>query len=443
MKNIALLIGIFLTSFLGCFVLTAAADAACVSHNVGGWAWSSNIGWISLSCENEYDIGAGTDYGVDINEGIFSGYAWSSNIGWVNMAPSGTYPALPSHYTQSDAGGQVSGWARACTVFETGCSGDLKTADKRGGWEGWIEMGGATHELTIFSGGFSGYAWSDLVIGWIDFGTATTTYDLNSSPEHITTTDMDVTKSGCSLVEEIPTLSWVYDDPDNVPPGTDPQTARQVRIGTDSVFEVDSNDDAVLGADEFTCSGSICSAQTSSLSFSPLAESWISWANYGDTFYWKVRVEDSNNNWSSWSDTDSFESSVHTYPKPRFSFDPKDPNVDTVVMFTDSSLCYDSLNQAYNCREDVDNRYLWSFGDSGVCDSNSNSLCRGSATHTYSDVLDYTVSLQITDGLGTCSTETAIRTILSVPDYKEVPPSSAIENFFASIVDFFRNLVHP
>lgn len=138
-----------------------------------GWAWSSTIGWISLSCTNTSSCGS-TDYRVTIaTDGTVSGYAWSSNIGWIkfgglsgfpsgsgttaaNAAVTGTFPNLT-----------LTGWARACAGTLPGdCS---SMTDVGGGWDGWISLGGNTHSITFDATGVesSSYAWGGPVVGWI------------------------------------------------------------------------------------------------------------------------------------------------------------------------------------------------------------------------------------------------------------------------------------
>ena len=47
-------------------------------HNLSGWAWSENIGWISFNSTNQ---GGGANYGVTVaSNGRLSGYAPSENI---------------------------------------------------------------------------------------------------------------------------------------------------------------------------------------------------------------------------------------------------------------------------------------------------------------------------------------------------------------------------
>ena len=58
---------------------------AAAPHSMGGYAWSANVGWVSMSCENESTCGA-VDYGVDLaSNGTLSGYAWNNNIGWISF----------------------------------------------------------------------------------------------------------------------------------------------------------------------------------------------------------------------------------------------------------------------------------------------------------------------------------------------------------------------
>jgi len=141
--------------------------ATCTDHDVWGWAWSENIGWISFSCRDTMDIGVGVDYGVDIDgAGIFSGYAWSENIGWIsfnvdelNGCPSGTCNASINSGT-----GVVSGWARALA--------------NGGGWDGWIKLSGTWANGVILNSTpdpseFEGWAWGSDVVGWISFNSIT------------------------------------------------------------------------------------------------------------------------------------------------------------------------------------------------------------------------------------------------------------------------------
>src|SRR3989344_9647781 len=83
------------------FVVSAQIANAGLTHNVSGFAWSDNIGWISFNstdCDRDGNgtisqaeadiytacpVGGTPSYGVTIDAatGAVTGYAWSDNIG--------------------------------------------------------------------------------------------------------------------------------------------------------------------------------------------------------------------------------------------------------------------------------------------------------------------------------------------------------------------------
>ena len=161
---------------------------AGVEHNIRGTAWSDNIGWEILNsvlCDTNSDgindsatagcppIGSvAPDHGVNINftTGIITGFAWSDSIGWIDFNPTIGFPAAPFNAARMDtATGNISGWVRAPAA----------TAGSAGGWDGWIKMGGTTSvlpegwpnsvKLDLATGVLTGFAWGDLVVGWLEF----------------------------------------------------------------------------------------------------------------------------------------------------------------------------------------------------------------------------------------------------------------------------------
>jgi hypothetical protein len=168
-------------SFLFLFFVLGEIVEAGPYDNVYGWAWSSNIGWLSFNCYNYYGNNpqdlqnrcGNMNYGVNItirrgegtnggDLGIYSGWAWSPNIGWItfNRAIAGKPPAQPfdgendTYLAQVDfpcavnprqgegcptlGEGKVAGWARAISVCpQLPC----QTTDNNGGWDGWIKLG--------------------------------------------------------------------------------------------------------------------------------------------------------------------------------------------------------------------------------------------------------------------------------------------------------------
>lgn len=156
--------------------------------NVSGWAWSSNIGWVSFNCANVNACTA-SDYGVDMNmsTGEMSGYAWSENIGWISFnasdlagCPSGTCSARLE-------GNSLAGWARARAPVQ------YPTASEHGGWDGWISLSGTDYGITFDPDDctLSGFMWGSGVVGWVEshnlsvtgcVGTSSPTVSLSASP---------------------------------------------------------------------------------------------------------------------------------------------------------------------------------------------------------------------------------------------------------------------
>ena len=163
------LFAVFMGTAVLFFMLWSSVLAQAGSKAITGYAWSSNIGWISFS---------GIGYGVFENpgNGALSGYAWSSNIGWITFnasdvsgCPSGSCAPKINLST-----GNLSGWARACAAFsnKTSCSGALEA--NGGGWDGWIALAGTAQDGSSYGVtqngdcAWTGYAWGSDAIGAIN-----------------------------------------------------------------------------------------------------------------------------------------------------------------------------------------------------------------------------------------------------------------------------------
>jgi len=119
---------------------------------------------------------SGSDYAVTVDQnGNLTGYAWSLNLGWIKFAPE-LYPTGVCGATNDCYGAkiveggtidEVKGWARVCSVYQSGCSGTLRSDAELGGWDGWIKMHNVKRQA---NGGFYGYAWGDLNLAWLDLG---------------------------------------------------------------------------------------------------------------------------------------------------------------------------------------------------------------------------------------------------------------------------------
>ncbi|MBU4375574.1 hypothetical protein KKH38_03675 [Patescibacteria group bacterium] len=182
---------------------------AGTGDNLFGFAWNSNIGWISFNstdCDTDDNGFVDTDlmvqgcggdnatdivfdYGVSIDPiiGSFSGYAWSNNVGWVSFAGGDTPPGsfafsancyVPAYCDEisdnctacfNPTDNNVYGWAK---ILSLGNAGD----------EEWIRLdddntGDAVDYGIVFGGSdFSGWAWNandnGLGIGWVSFNCA-------------------------------------------------------------------------------------------------------------------------------------------------------------------------------------------------------------------------------------------------------------------------------
>lgn len=394
-RKVGYFIAIIFIVSLTTLVQPAKAD---VDDNVSGWAWSETVGWISFNCTDR-EVCPTSDYGVNIDSatGNFSGYGWSENIGWINFAPAGPYPLAPDYSAKFDSGtSKVTGWARAEAYGN--------------GWDGWIllgkEAGGWANQVTIDSetGEFHGWAWGDDKVGWISFNCADRPGNLCQSKSNYKVTaiiaeinlpptatcDDNETWNYC-VDSRNPKLEWTYSDPDNVPVGTDPQSAYQIQIDTDSGFTAPITID-------YTADPS------SSNAYQP-SGTILQWST---TYYWRIKVRDSNNNWSNWcSPTCSFTTPKHSYPEPDFTWTPQNPSANEPVQFYDQTSFHNGGNSWY-----------WTF-ESAVPPT---SVLQNPVA-TFSAQGGWDVTLQATDSDAySCSTFDTINVGLPLPEWKEVIP---------------------
>ena len=143
--------------FFSPFVVLASS-----TDNMSGWAWSSNIGWISMNCTNDNSC-ATSNYGVNKDaNGNLVGYAWSSNIGWIQFGNLSGFPSGSGTQSQNANlnGNNLKGWVKALS------------ADGNG-WDGWISLSGSNPSYGVTldqaTNKFSGYTWGSEVVGWVSF----------------------------------------------------------------------------------------------------------------------------------------------------------------------------------------------------------------------------------------------------------------------------------
>ena len=375
------------------------------TDNVSGWAWSETIGWISF---NNTPGGGSINYGVNIEPatGNFSGYAWSENIGWISFSPSGSYPAAPYYSARfSFATGKVTGWAKAL-------------AADGNGWDGWIllgkESGGWVNQVTIDTGTkeFRGWAWGDMVVGWISFNCAdsrpgapgglcgTSNYkvkvDFNFPPTVTTSNIATCVLPGwnCCTDSRHPSFSWNYSDPVD----GDLQASYRLQVDNNSDLSSPVLDTLIVDSGSWTYTWKVSDMV-------PPATDFV----WGAKYYWRVKVKDARGAWSvpEWSNISSFTLPSHAYPSPDFNWLPQNPSALESVQFTDKTNFYNGKNS-----------WFWTFENAVP----ANSILQNPVA-TFSSQGSWDVKLEVTDSAGfMCPKTQSVRVSYPWPNWKEIIP---------------------
>ncbi|MFH1966620.1 MAG: hypothetical protein ABII95_02030 [Patescibacteria group bacterium] len=376
--------------FAGLLLFISIISAFCIANFVGadsskntsGYAWSENIGWVSF---NNSSDGSSINYGVNIDSvtGNLSGHAWSENIGWVsfNRADAGNPPTAPfnggsgpiAQYNKST--GEVIGWMR---VLANG-----------GGWDGWIKSYNITLDI---NGDWHGYAWSDLVVGWLSFNSAEgggSSYKITSAGVvNQPPTVSGLTVSGqnyCSTPYHY--FSWTYSDVDG-----DPQTKFDFQVDNDSNFS----------SPEINRTINTSAVNQSVIVSVPNIANQL---NYNTTYYWRVKVYDGETD-SGWIEGSSFTTEKHQYPDVNFNWSPTQPDIDQETIFTDLAAVYGSTKSVW----------AWTFQDGNPATSGAqNPIVQ------FSSVGGKQITLEVTDSDGyTCSNNSMILQIQAeLPNWQE------------------------
>ncbi len=388
----------FIPSFVG-----NQAEAGA-GENVSGWAWSETIGWISL---NNTTGGEAVSYGAHIDPmtGNMSGYAWSENVGWIKFNPAGPFPSVPNYSAKlNPANGDASGWVRACAgAVNADCSGG--TSLDSGGWDGWIKLRkdagdtGADYgvSLAIPAGEFHGWAWGGDVIGWVSFNCtepgscASSSYKVSTLPNIFNTppqaTGLSTNSSSanyCGFVFPPIVVSWQFTDPG------DSQSAYQVQIDNNSDFSSPEKD-----------SGKVVS------SFFQYAPYQLS---YNTTYYWRVKVWDSQNAASAFTTGPSFATAAHQYPTSDFAWSPLNPGINENTDFTDTSQVYGGASKS---------SWLWTF-QSGIPASSTQ---QNPKNVKFTSLGPQQVTQRITDSSGfSCTGTKTVIISLPFPGWQEISP---------------------
>lgn len=137
-----------------------------VRNNIVGWAWSSNLGWISTNCLNLYNVtgfgfscSSAEDWGVNTyfeasrNINPVGGYAWASSgrtipaQRWTDIAQVNTVqPAQTNSHTSADTNVFVDSFGRPHRIWAQAWPGSGDNQDifyQRWNGREWVTAGGA------------------------------------------------------------------------------------------------------------------------------------------------------------------------------------------------------------------------------------------------------------------------------------------------------------
>ncbi|MEA1963438.1 MAG: hypothetical protein U9M94_04365 [Patescibacteria group bacterium] len=334
----------------GFFIFKLNKDVSIVmagtGHNVSGFAWNSNIGWISfntIDCDTNgnsaYDAGdagpAGCpavgapffDYGVNVNSITknLSGYAWSSNVGWISFQENNT-PNNAAVTANCDA---------SCNPM-VDCTSCYKPADSKiYGWakilsmgdDGWIRFdhGRTGFEATgdVANSGLNGWAYNEgnnnVGIGWISFSCNNALADCTVS-DYQTTAELNQLPRADNLktpnwwpVQACDTalvayLKWEYNDGDDPFPGDKMSAYRLIiKNETDSIEVLDTGkcikvydgDNSCCAVGDANCTDNPSDCQIDILGMMYGTGNVISYEldstvlDYGKKYSWSVEVWDS------------------------------------------------------------------------------------------------------------------------------------------------------
>ena len=440
---------------------------AGVGDNVFGWAWSENIGWISFN--NTSGGGSVVSYGVNIgSDGLFSGYAWSENIDWISFADfdgDGDIDAADKNIPGSPCAPNcearldfencpenkcpVYGWARALAPV-----GDPQA----GGWDGWIKLDGPNYgvEISDVTHEFEGWAWggddsdSTAVIGWISFnhlncdsngdgvsdqgnysqcpiGQEVADYKVETSfvfnnPPEVGSPKVKYQKycnvfAGQGLIG----FKWIYQDEDG-----DNQSGFDFRVNhinnvNDPNPEVDRIVENLDNPIDTTNNQQVFIK-------SPLEPGKIT---FNETYYWWARVWDNKGGNSGWVAGPSTTTDLHAWPYPDFTWSPSSPSAGEITQFCavqEAGVCLEDESTCYNTSGAISSpscfgkSFLWSFSPDTVEYATGTSPTSENPRIKFPTQESYTATLEITDDLGTCSTDWTVNVTFPLPEWQEVAP---------------------
>lgn len=429
---------------------------ASSTDNVSGWAWNSNIGWISFNCTNESPACSGTNYGVkiDLTTGHFSGYAWSSSVGWISFNETGApdygfNSSCPSAGSCAAAGNctacynwndhKVYGWAKILTM---GDNGWIKFNDT---WPNGVSINQTT-------GNFSGWAWNandnGFGIGWLSFNCSndspacgSSNYkvaaDVNQSPSAtaLTAPNWNYVQASANALHA--NLQFSLVDPDSGSYGS----AYQVIVKkADDTTVLDTGKCTGYNIPSANCKidNTICmkNGSTGCINSGDCVCQYQLDAElaYGTGYKWSVKVWDNYDVASALTpydtnpDTDNddgvvltFTTYKHKFPKVSATYFPTKPSRGEKVKFTDTSKTYKSAAPTTEVPCDASIcSWLWTIPSGATIDDAASST----PTIIFNTAGSNNVFLKVTDLVDSYYTQITIPVGVNaqLPKWKEVKP---------------------
>ncbi len=189
-------------------------------------------------------------------------------------------------------------------------------------------------------------------------------------------------------------FSWTYSDSDS-----DDQSRFQFQVDNNNDFSSPEIDRDYTGLSN---PSPAANNQTVVIAVSPSSDQ----IGYNDTYYWRVKVYDSEGADSGWAEGNNFVAAQHQYPTIDFSWSPLSPSIDESTLFTDLSTVYGGATKS---------SWSWTFTN-----GNPSSSSQQNPTVQFASSGNKQVTLQITDSDGYSCIDSKTTTIQAeLPDWQE------------------------
>lgn len=210
-----------------------------------------------------------------------------------------------------------------------------------------------------------------------------------------TATNLSVTKGNyCTYPAHY--FSWTYSDPDE-----DNESKFQFQVDNNSGFGSPEVNRTITG----TWSDGDSNNQTVVVAVSPSA----SQIGYNTTYYWRVKVWDSQEIASAWIQGSSFTTEEHRYPSVDFNWSPIEPSQDEDVLFADQSTVYGGSTKS---------AWSWAFTN-----GNPASSSQQNPTIQFTSDGSKEVTLGVTDSDNfSCQISKSVGVQAALPAWQEILP---------------------